>query len=100
MLRELDKVKVKGKETAVRIYELAGWRDRIGEKQQSMFSLFEKGLVLYRKQHWDQAEQLFKQLLMSMPGDGPTLLYLKRIAAYRQNPPPSGWQGVTTFDHK
>lgn len=99
-IRELDIVKVKGKEKAVRIFELAGWRDRLEDSRLAMFYLFEKGLVLYRQQQWEQAEQLFKQLLIGNPGDGPTILYLLRIARLRQNPPQPGWEGVTSFDHK
>ncbi|MEN8143123.1 MAG: adenylate/guanylate cyclase domain-containing protein [Thermodesulfobacteriota bacterium] len=99
-IRELDIVKVKGKEKAVRIFELAGWQDRFEPAMLAMFSLFEKGLVFYRKKQWDQAEQLFKQLLISNPGDKSTLLYLKRIAHLRQNPPQPDWGGVTSFDHK
>lgn len=100
LLRELDIVRVKGKETAVRIYEVGGWREQQSKKRLAMFSLFEKGLVFYRERQWDQAENLFKQLAVSSMGDGPTMLYLDRIAHFRQNPPPSGWDGVTIFDHK
>jgi adenylate cyclase len=100
LIRELDKVKVKGKEKVVRIYELVGWRERFSETQRNMFYLFEKGLILYREREWGQAEQLFKHLLVSIPDDGPTSLYLNRIANLRHDPPPVGWQGVTSFDHK
>jgi adenylate cyclase len=100
LLRELDIVRVKGKDAAVRIFELAGWRAQQSKKRLAMFSLFEKGLVFYRNQQWDHAENLFKQLAVSSMGDGPTMLYLDRVAHLRQNPPQPGWDGVTIFDHK
>ena len=100
VVRELDIVKVKGKEEAVTIYEIVGWREKLTEAHLTMFSLFEKGLILYRDKKWDQAEQLFRHLQTTNPADGPTLLYLGRIANFRQNPPPLGWQGITSFDHK
>ena len=100
VVRELDIVKVKGKEEAVTIYEIVGWREKLTEAHLNMFLLFEKGLILYRDKKWDQAEQLFRHLQTTNPADGPTLLYLGRIANFRQNPPPLGWQGITSFDHK
>ncbi len=59
-----------------------------------------EGLILYRSKKWDQDEQKFRQLQLISPTDGPTRLYLDRIARFRKNPPPLGWQEVTFFDHK
>ncbi|MEN8135858.1 MAG: adenylate/guanylate cyclase domain-containing protein [Thermodesulfobacteriota bacterium] len=100
LLRELDIVKVKGKAEAVTIYELVGWREHQDESRLTMCSLFGEGLAAYRLQQWDRAEELFRQLLDTTPDDGPTQLYLERIASFHENPPPADWQGVTAFDHK
>jgi hypothetical protein len=27
-------------------------------------------------------------------------LYAERVAEFRRNPPPAGWEGVTAFDEK
>ncbi|MDF1577030.1 MAG: adenylate/guanylate cyclase domain-containing protein [Desulfobulbales bacterium] len=100
LLRDLDIVKVKGKAKAVTIYELAGWRDRQDVAAMARFSLFGEGLAAYRRQEWDRAEQSFGRVLEELPKDGPTRLYLDRIARFRENPPPADWRGVTIFDHK
>ncbi|MCK4840005.1 MAG: adenylate/guanylate cyclase domain-containing protein, partial [Desulfobulbaceae bacterium] len=100
LLRELDIVKVKGKAEAVAICELVGWRDRQDETRLAMASLFGEGLGAYRLQQWDRAEELLRQLLDTCPDDGPSRLYLDRIAHFRENPPSADWQGVTAFDHK
>ncbi len=100
LLRELDIVKVKGKAEAVAIYELVGWRDRQDESRLAMASLFGEGLAAYRLQQWERAEELFRKFMETTPDDGPSRLYLERIACFREQPLAAAWQGVTAFDHK
>ncbi|NTV14661.1 MAG: adenylate/guanylate cyclase domain-containing protein [Desulfobulbaceae bacterium] len=100
LLRDLDIVRVKGKDRAVSIYELAGWRQRASAETLAGLSLFTAGLTAYRAQQWDTAENLFHQAQAQLPGDGPSRLYLERIVRLRSHPPGPDWQGITTFDHK
>jgi adenylate cyclase len=100
VVRDLDIVRVKGKQTAVKIYELVEWRSAITDIVLAGLTLFEKGLAAYRRQDWNGAEQLFKQVLQKLPDDGPTNLYLGRLERMRANPPGPGWDGISTFDHK
>ncbi|EKD34609.1 MAG: hypothetical protein ACD_75C02262G0002 [uncultured bacterium] len=100
VIRDLDRVRVKGKQTAVNIYELVGWRSTITDTTRAGLDLFEQGLVAYRHQEWNEAEQLFNQVLDKLPGDGPTRLYLARIDRMRANPPGPCWDGISTFNHK
>lgn len=100
LLRDLDIVKVKGKEKAVTIYELAGWRETAAATTLAGLRLFGEGLTAYRGRQWDQAEALFLQVLEQLPGDGPARLYLERTTRLRNHPPGPEWQGITTFDHK
>jgi adenylate cyclase len=100
LLRELDLVRVKGKETAVTIYELAGWQERATPALQEGLRLFAEGIAAYRDQRWDEADQFFRLTQEKLPGDGPARLYLERTARMRTDPPGPEWDGVTTFDHK
>lgn len=100
LLRDLDIVKVKGKEKAVTIYELAGWRETAAATTLTGLRLFGEGLSAYRGRQWDQAETLFLQVLEQLPGDGPARLYLERTTRLRNHPPGPEWLGITTFDHK
>ena len=43
---------------------------------------------------------MIRQLQQDFPQDGLYLLYLERIAYYRQHPPGPDWDGVTTIDTK
>ena len=57
-------------------------------------------LALVRGQQWEGAEQALRSLIASHPQDKLYVLYLERIAHYRQHPPGADWDGVTTFDTK
>ncbi len=100
LLRELDRVRVKGKGRPVTIYELAGLRAEADPARNSLIQLFEQGLVLYREGAWAEAEAVFNEARRLDFEDGPCLLYLERIHALRDHPPPADWDGVTIFDSK
>jgi len=93
LARELDLVRVKGKQQPVRIYELLSY----GPPDQTVATLvqtFCDGLAAYQQQHWEQAQTLFQEALRIKPGDSPSALYLKRCHEFRQTPPPEKWDGV------
>lgn len=100
VVRDLDIVRVKGKQTAVNIYELVEWRSTITETALVGLDLFAEGLAAYRRQDWEGAERLFRQVLLKLPDDGPTNLYLARIEQLRSLPPGPEWDGISTFYHK
>ena len=41
--------------------------------------LFAEGLAAYRAQRWDEARRSFEAALLAMPGDGPSMTFIKRI---------------------
>jgi adenylate cyclase len=100
VLRELDRVRVKGKTGAVTIYELAGYRQVLSAERISALKDFEAGLAAFRRQQWDRAEALFAAVLEGNPDDGPARCYLDRIAALRRDPPPADWDGVVVYTEK
>jgi adenylate cyclase len=100
--REVDKVKVKGKDIAVTIYEPLGFEGQVNERNLSALPLFEKALQSYREQRWDEAESQFTDLLNHYRDTGEVLytLYLERIALLRDNSPGVNWDGAFTFTKK
>jgi adenylate cyclase len=100
LVRDLDLVRVKGKETAVGIYELICLQAQASQVQQDGIRLFEEGLRAFRGMEWEKAQKTFQEVLNLLPGDKPTLLYMERLARFRENPPEPGWRGVTIFGHK
>lgn len=98
--RELDRVRVKGKDEPVGIFEPLGEAGQVDKAQIEELKLWHQVLRLYRQQDWDQAElQLYNVSRMS-PHRILYDVYAKRIAYYRANPPGEGWDGVTTFETK
>lgn len=100
LLRDLDIVRVKGKKTAVTIYELIGWSQDVSADSRAALAVFATGLNAYRRQEWETAARLFHEVLESLPTDGPSRLYLERIERMRAAPPGPDWDGVSAFEHK
>lgn len=98
--RELDRVRVKGKDEPVAIYEPLGTPAEVSAAQGDELQLWQQALRLYRQQDWDGAELQLIRLRERAPEDKLYAVYLERIAACRQSPPPADWDGVTTFASK
>lgn len=98
--RELDLVRVKGKDKPVAIFEPMGLADQVGEKQLAEIELFHQALLSYRQQDWDRAGQLLSELQKMSPDAKLYHVYAERIAYFRDNPLASDWDGVFVFKTK
>ena len=90
--RLLDFVAVKGKNEAIRIYELVGEKGKVDAKHLEFIAQFEAAIEAYRKQNWDAAEASLRAAL-KLKEDEACQLFLGRIAEFRENPPGSNWSG-------
>jgi adenylate cyclase len=98
--RELDLVRVKGKDKPVTIFEPiceAGKEDKTIKDE---LKLYRETLKLYRAQNWDIAELQFINLKNQYPNRYLYPMYLERVAFYRENPPGDDWDGVFTHQSK
>ena len=93
-------VAVKGRTAGIPIFEPMGKLGELGESMLQEIDRFHKALELYRKQRWDDAENLLKQLSYANPEGKLYKLYLKRIAHFRENPPGPTWNGLWVFTTK
>ncbi len=98
--RELDLVRVKGKDKPVAIFEPVGLADQVGEKQLAEIDLFHQALLSYRQQDWDRADQSLSDLQKMSPDAKLYHVYAERIAYFRANPLASDWDGVFVFKTK
>lgn len=100
--RELDKVRVKGKEIPVTIFEPLGFEGEVSSEHLTALSLFEQALTSYRTQDWTIAQNILEDLLTNHHSTGAVLyeLYLGRIALLRDTPPAANWDGSFTFTKK
>ena len=100
LFREVDRIKVKGKDEAITIYEPLGLESEIEKKTHDELKLWNQTLRQYRTQQWDQAEVGLLNLQRINSACGLYAAYVERIAEKRRNPPPADWDGVTAFDEK
>ncbi|MDH3353647.1 MAG: adenylate/guanylate cyclase domain-containing protein [Chromatiales bacterium] len=95
--RELDQIRVIGKQIPVTIYELI---DPLSEITEEEIRQFQRALQLYRAQKWLAARMLFLSLREMLPDDKPCQIYIKRCDFFIDNSPPPEWDGVYDRESK
>lgn len=98
--RELDLITVAGKTEPVRIFEVIGEAGALGPEAATLRDRYAEALALYRRRDLDGAEAAFRKCLETAPEDGPSALFVKRIATLRADPPPPDWDGVWRMTEK
>jgi adenylate cyclase len=98
--RELDLVRVKGKDEPVAIFEPLPLEKNLPDKQVSHLAVYNDAIGHYRSCQWDKAEELLERLIREDAKREIYQLYLRRIAEFRRNPPPPDWDHVTIFNEK
>jgi adenylate cyclase len=100
LFRLLDRVRVKGKNEAVAIYEVICRKNVANAEIKNEIMRHEEALNFYFQQKWETAQELFTDLDKNNPHKKLYQLYLERIAAFIKNPPPNDWDGVFTLINK
>jgi adenylate cyclase len=95
--REIDLVRVKGKNKPVKILELLS---RKTEEAPLFLSTYNSALSVYRERDWDSAIALFKQVLSIKPDDRPSSHYINKCAELKKSSLPPDWDGVFNFKTK
>jgi adenylate cyclase len=98
--RELDRVRVKGKDKPVAIYEPLGLLENVEKSVRQNLKRFNLGLKHYRAQHWDEAEREIFSLSQNEPNRKIYQIYLDRIIQFRNESPPDDWDGSFTHTSK
>ncbi|MCC7410919.1 MAG: adenylate/guanylate cyclase domain-containing protein [Gammaproteobacteria bacterium] len=96
--RELDRVRVKGKDEPVAIFEPLGPAGAVSKPLADELKLYRQALKYYRSQQWDMAELQFLNLGKSSASPALYDMYVGRISHFREHPPGEDWDGV--FTHK
>lgn len=89
--RELDRIRVVGKQLPVRIFEPVGFSAGLDETKAEQFNA---ALGLYRERRWRAASGQFALLGAQLPDDKPCKIYVERCEYFFTNPPPDNWDGV------
>lgn len=98
--RELDRVRVKGKDQPVRIFEPVGFEGEVDAVTLGRLERHHAALHLYVQQKWDEARAAFESLKAEEPDRLIYSIYLDRIAHFIDESPGEGWDGVYTHKEK
>jgi len=98
--RELDRVRVKGKDQPVRIFEPIGFAGEVDQTTLDRLARYQEALTLYVGQKWDAARAVFESLAAEEPDRKIYGIYLERIAHFVAEPPGEAWDGVYTHKEK
>lgn len=97
--RDLDRIRVKGKQKPVGIYELVAFA-KDADKHRDLLAQWNDAQAAFFRRAFDEAAQKYETILRKYPSDGPSQTFLKRALVYRQDPPPPDWDGVFVAKEK
>lgn len=100
IFRQIDKVRVVGKETAVNIYEPICLKEGASREIQMLSETHNEAFKKYLMRDWKGSRELFLGLQSSAQDQKLYQIYLDRIEIFKQSPPPNNWDGTYVFTTK
>jgi adenylate cyclase len=101
LLREIDRLRVKGKHEPVAIYEaLDHFTDETFPNLVRTVTRYNEGIQHFRAREWKDALACFQEALALNAADRPSQLYIERCQHFLDAPPPPDWDGVWTMTSK
>ena len=98
--REVDRLRVKGKQEPVVVFELLARKGGLPAERCRVIELYREGLEAYRRRDFKTAAAQCAAALALDPMDGPSRVYLERAKEYLLAPPPTDWDGVYELKSK
>jgi adenylate cyclase len=99
--RELDRIRVKGKQHAVRVYEVLARRGHtLPPATALLLDLHDRAMESYRRRSWAEALARFEEGRTAVPGDAVFGLYGARCRHFLEHPPAPEWDGVWDLKEK
>jgi class 3 adenylate cyclase len=99
IFREVDQIKVVGKQKPVRVFEPLAMVGGETASYAHQYFDYEKALGLYRQRQFGQAIEFLRHMLALKPEDGPSRWLLKECERL-QRAVPDNWEPVTTATSK
>lgn len=107
IVRQVDKITVVGKSEPVTVYELICEKGKETPELRALLDIYNKGLANYYNQQWDQAIELMQQAHAMEPFREiapkkmtPSRMIVGYAQMYKDEPPPTGWDGVNALTDK
>ncbi len=100
-LQFVDRVAVKGKSKALKLYAVVGPANETLEAAvQDCLGLHEEACQAYRARDFSEAARQFQRCRELCPNDVLPAIYLERCETFRRKPPPEEWSGIWIAEHK
>ncbi|MCB1645229.1 MAG: adenylate/guanylate cyclase domain-containing protein [Pseudomonadales bacterium] len=99
-VRELDTIRVVGKNEPVTVYQLLERKGQTDPDTAALVARFHEALDCYKARDYQGALAGFEACVAMRPEDGPSGVYAKRCAAYIESPPAADWDGVFVLTDK
>ncbi len=100
LLRRLDRIRVVGVNTPLRIYELVNLKDYSDSDEVNNIIEWDKALELYEKREFKSSKEILEEVLKFDENDGVVKLFIKRCEEFIHNPPQHDWDGVFNLTKK
>lgn len=100
LLRRLDRIRVVGVNTPLRIYELVNLKDDSDADEVNSIIEWDKALDFYENRDFKSAKEIFEGILIYDENDGVVKLFIKRCEEFIHNPPQQDWDGVFNLTKK
>jgi adenylate cyclase len=94
--RELDGIKVKGRNQAVKIYEPLGLAGAVSPDQAARVAAYQEGLARYRVRDFAGALEAFNRY----PDDPPAAKFAARVRELLAEPPGPDWEPINALEEK
>ena len=96
----LGLVRVKGKTSAIGVYEPIATIQEVTQKETEVGRLLYQGIRCYQKGDWEPALGNLSRVLELRPDYGPALMYSRRCHHHMEKPPAPGWAGEIVLEEK
>ena len=94
-MREVDRVRVIGRDAPVALYEILDHHDEQSFPNAGVvLDAFAQGLKHYRQREWEAGAKCFAGALQANPTDRPTQIFLGRCWRYMARPPDDTWTDI------
>ncbi|MDR0655843.1 MAG: adenylate/guanylate cyclase domain-containing protein [Treponema sp.] len=100
LVRSLDRVRVVGISTPLRLYELLDIRQEAPAELSAMVGSWESGIQAYESRNFREAAGIFSAIVTENGKDACAKLYLNRCRTLIDNPPEAEWDAVNNLTQK
>ena len=100
-VREIDRLRVKGKSEPAVIFEILDYHDDNSfPNRDDCLDLYAHGIQAYQQRNWTDALDFFQQAITANSNDSVSKMYIKRCTHFLAHSPKSDWDGVWTMTEK